>query len=154
MDCPRCNRSGLSESDFGRDRNRPNGLNFYCKQCIREKSEAIRKANPERERLRVRLWAIRNKEHCKNRSREYYLQKSSGITQEFYDALFQSQRGKCAICETESKKRLAVDHDHKSGKIRGLLCQRCNCAIGLMDESFGLLQSAIEYLAKDLEVAA
>ena len=64
-----------------------------------------------------------------------------------------AQGGKCAICrEKETRKRrgriarLSVDHDHSTGDIRGLLCTRCNTAIGLLEDDITLLKNAIDYL--------
>ncbi len=79
--------------------------------------------------------------------------KRFGISVNKYEALFKAQKGLCAICqkpEVDKRngkiKRLAVDHDHETGQIRGLLCQRCNTALGSFFESAFLLQSAIDYL--------
>lgn len=55
------------------------------------------------------------------------IEKTYGLTAEQYDALLERQGGRCAICRNRPKsKRLAVDHDHKTGEVRGLLCSRCN----------------------------
>jgi hypothetical protein len=71
--------------------------------------------------------------------------------EEFYQ-LLAKQGGKCAICgcskRTAKDRRLAVDHDHNTGKIRGLLCSKCNTAIGMLRESLALLGAAAVYLAK------
>jgi hypothetical protein len=72
-----------------------------------------------------------------------------GLSLEQYNEMFTAQGGKCKICGThqlELKRRLAVDHDHNTGKIRGLLCQHCNLVIGLALDSTTTLESAIEYL--------
>ena len=77
-----------------------------------------------------------------------------GISIDVYDSLFNSQVGVCAICkESETIVRrgkvsdLAVDHDHATGTIRGLLCQRCNQGIGNFRNRVDLLASAINYLS-------
>lgn len=75
------------------------------------------------------------------------------IPKEQYSALMESQCGRCAICGCESGKnnrgdKLAVDHCHNTGKIRGLLCHKCNTAIGLMKDDRRALQAAIEYLSR------
>lgn len=71
-----------------------------------------------------------------------------GITLEQYGDLLESQNGVCAICGSveRSGKRLAVDHGHKSGRIRGLLCGNCNRAIGLLKDDIELLHKAIRHL--------
>lgn len=71
---------------------------------------------------------------------------------EEYEYMFNSQNGKCAICnsfETHDKHGvLAVDHDHKTGKIRGLLCFKCNTALGSVDDNIEILKNMINYLNK------
>jgi hypothetical protein len=77
-----------------------------------------------------------------------------GLTEADYDNLVKIQNGLCAICkkpETSSnqhvlQKRLAVDHCHKTGKVRGLLCSKCNRGIGYFNDSTDLLYKAIIYL--------
>ena len=68
-----------------------------------------------------------------------------GITKDQYEQLFRSQDGKCAICRTELNKKLAVDHDHKTNMIRGLLCHKCNMALGILEDR---VDAMIEYLNK------
>jgi hypothetical protein len=82
------------------------------------------------------------------------LRRTYGITIEEWDAMFTEQGGLCAIChrpETATLhgvvKRLAVDHDHITGTVRGLLCQNCNRAIGLLGHDPARLRQAAEYLA-------
>lgn len=78
-----------------------------------------------------------------------------GISLEKYKTMFESQGGLCAICKKPESalnqkrtntKLLAVDHDHKTGLIRGLLCGRCNTAIGLLQEDPSLLDAAKKYI--------
>jgi 5-methylcytosine-specific restriction endonuclease McrA len=71
------------------------------------------------------------------------------ITLEDYNKMFAEQEGCCAICnkhQSEFDKALAIDHDHKSGEVRGLLCMPCNTALGKFRDDTNLLQSAIRYL--------
>jgi hypothetical protein len=71
------------------------------------------------------------------------------IDQAAYEAMLSRQRGVCAICGGRNQpptRRLAVDHDHATGKVRGLLCYRCNSAIGLFDEDAERMQRAIDYV--------
>ncbi|HJU02351.1 MAG TPA: endonuclease VII domain-containing protein [Actinomycetes bacterium] len=73
-----------------------------------------------------------------------------GISLPEYEELLQMQGGVCAICTRppRGKRPLDVDHDHESGKVRGLLCGNCNRAIGLLDENPRLFDRAKEYLAQ------
>lgn len=72
------------------------------------------------------------------------------ITIEQHEVLKQEQNNLCAICGNAPKtnKRLAIDHDHTTGKVRGLLCDKCNCGLGLFKDSTELLLRAIKYLEK------
>ena len=78
-----------------------------------------------------------------------------GISQDDYDRLFAEQGGVCAICrkpETakdrlgRTRTNLSVDHDHRTGAIRGLLCHHCNAALGHVDDDLELLRSLVAYL--------
>jgi Autographiviridae endonuclease VII len=102
-------------------------------------------ANPERHKA---LRAARQKRYRRQR-RNNKLKRSFGIGLEDYNRMFQEQNGKCAICKThqsELTKALSVDHDHKTGKVRGLLCYRCNLLIGHACDEVDTLKGAIEYL--------
>ena len=91
----------------------------------------------------------RNKE--KNWARS--LARNFGITAEEYYKMLEEQNGVCAICRkpesakhNEKIRKLAVDHDHKTGEIRGLLCSNCNTGLGGFKSSLALLHSAEDYL--------
>lgn len=103
-----------------------------CKECRRQASKAsYHKFNEKR--------------------RDYRLQATFGISLAEYNAMFAAQNGLCAGChkhQTQFKTRLAVDHDHKTSKVRGLLCGRCNWILGQVDDSQITLQSLMEYLGR------
>ena len=86
------------------------------------------------------------------------LVKRYGITFEQYELMLAEQEGKCAVCNSEdvnnsrSHGRLFIDHCHTSGKVRGLLCSRCNHGLGLFQDDIDRLRSAIEYLERNLNV--
>lgn len=78
--------------------------------------------------------------------------KDLGLSMEDYQAMLAEQEGKCAICgEVESGRfsRLAIDHDHATGEVRGLLCGRCNKAIGLLRDSTMIVSSVLNYLTRE-----
>lgn len=82
-------------------------------------------------------------------SRKSRLWTKFGITEEQYDEILRNQGGGCAICgmtPEENGKALAVDHDHRGGDVRGLLCEGCNYKIGMMHEDANWLQRAGAYL--------
>lgn len=84
-----------------------------------------------------------------NRNRS--LLKKYGITAEEFDALLSAQDGRCAICGTRDPKgpwnTFVVDHDHYTGKVRGLLCNACNQGIGHFKDSVVFLTQAAKYLS-------
>jgi len=84
-------------------------------------------------------------------NRFWQIQKRYGITREQYEALLEKQGGVCAICEREHKdlgaKDFSVDHCHKTGRVRGLLCHQCNSAIGFLQENPIIFARAVRYLA-------
>lgn len=79
-----------------------------------------------------------------------HLQRAFGITPAEYDQILASQDGRCAICKNKpKKKRLHVDHDHKTGQVRGLLCLWCNHRLlGGARESVDVLMAAVSYLTE------
>ena len=80
-------------------------------------------------------------------SRAVQLKKKYGLTEDDYERMLLAQHGRCAICGGEilSKRRLAVDHCHKSGRVRGLLCGPCNGFLGRINDDPA---SLLAYLGK------
>ncbi len=77
-------------------------------------------------------------------SRRFHLKKTFGISEEEYTQMLLKQNGVCAICgEAEKRRNLAIDHDHHTGKIRALLCMRCNVKIDWFNKHF---DKAVQYL--------
>lgn len=116
----------------------------------REKLDAAKraweKANPEL----VSMQRARRRVKAMNARLNGDLRYHYDITLERYEQILKQQGGVCAICKklevTARTKRLVVDHDHKTGKIRGLLCHRCNCGLGYFKDDRSLIALAIEYL--------
>ena len=81
-------------------------------------------------------------------ARKCKMARKYGITPEEYTAMFLSQNGVCAICGTppEAHKKLAIDHNHITGKVRGLLCYKCNVMLGSANDSIVILNASIDYL--------
>ena len=106
---------------------------------------------------RAMQWFADNPDRASAARRKSSLRKNYGIDLDEYNAMLAKQHGVCAICgedepnehgRTGKKFRLSVDHCHDSGTIRGLLCQRCNRAIGLLKDDPILLRRAISYLLR------
>ena len=106
-------------------------------------NKEYRKKNKEKIRKKAREWLKTDK------GRLYRLRHKNKIDIDFeeYQRMFIKQKNLCAICKRpEQKKSLAIDHCHKTGKVRGLLCQKCNRGIGCFDDNVELLKNAIHYL--------
>lgn len=96
------------------------------------------------------------KEEKRERDRWYHIKKKYGLSKEDWGVLFNSQNGLCAICHRTQDslkknriKRFCVDHDHKTGKIRGLLCSNCNYRIlSALRDRIDLAQNVVTYLQK------
>jgi hypothetical protein len=85
----------------------------------------------------------------KDRERNSKLKRAYGITLEKYDAMLELQGGHCAVCDrvvNDNGKHLHVDHDHVTGKIRGILCSQHNSTIGYCDDDPLILLRLAEYL--------
>ncbi len=90
------------------------------------------------------------------KARQQNLTRRFRMSEDTYDELLASQEGTCAICDRPERvranngevRRLAVDHCHASGNIRGLLCQSCNVALGKLEDSPNLLRKAADYLER------
>jgi Autographiviridae endonuclease VII len=106
----------------------------------------------------VATWYQRNKDRHKQTCRRNHLRRKYGLTFEQFEAIWVKQGGRCAICaqlllrdpadsnQDGVKSGHAVDHDHGTGKVRGLLCKLCNQSIGLMNDSPARLRKAAAYL--------
>ena len=82
-------------------------------------------------------------------SKEYQLQKRYGISIGQFESLVENQKGLCAIC-TENMVKPYVDHCHTEGHVRGLLCMKCNAALGLLKENVNSMCNMICYIKKDI----
>ncbi len=110
----------------------------------------------ERRKASQKKWRAKNPDYFKihylknkERYRANARRLSYGLTPEAFEVLLQVQAGCCAICKsTLCPERTDVDHDHVSGRVRGLLCHRCNTGIGLLGDSTDRLAAAVDYLRK------
>lgn len=161
--CRRCKQEQPS-GNFGVNPKYSDGLQSYCKVCQREYSKQNYKENRDIRLKQTAEYAkthpeVRRKAVRKYRSsltpeqrstlyRRCDLLRNFGLTPIEYEKIFESQDGVCAICKRicSSGRRLAVDHCHMTGRVRGLLCSRCNLGIGQFNDSVELLEAAIEYL--------
>lgn len=137
--CPKC-RLDKPKQEFGRRKS--GSLKSYCLPCDR-----IYSADRQR-----RYYASNPhlKEKSNKSSRESKLMSEYGITHNHYVEMLSRQQGLCAICRTSEpgggRKYFAVDHDHATGAVRGLLCNNCNRGIGLLGDSAERIRNAFNYL--------
>lgn len=110
---------------------------FCSQKCrnreMRSQVQDRRRANPEKNRS----------DNNKRLARKY------GVTEEAFGILWDSQMGRCAICQTTfDEDRPHVDHDHETGEVRGLLCSLCNPGLGFFRDDPVMLESAAAYLRR------
>lgn len=139
-----------------------------CRNCydkwLREKNPRYRKMqisraarwareNPDRYAIlqQRRIEKDRNDPTFRGRKRNRYLKGKYGITQLDYEMMLKRQRGGCAICTRKPSaltKQLHVDHNHKTGKVRGLLCHQCNWYLGVIDDNRKILAKLGRYIRR------
>jgi len=126
--CPKCDET-KPLSEFTKDKYTAFGIAIYCKTCHRKKGK--------------NRYITHKNEHRNNQ-----LKTDFNITLDEYNEILLKQNNKCAICgkSKNGNKVMCVDHDHNTGKIRGLLCSRCNLGIGSFTDDIDLLKKAIKYL--------
>ena len=123
------------------------GYRNYCRVCANAQNK-IYKATPEA-KAKARAWEKKQRELNPNYSTIKSLMSNYGMTLEDYDAMFEAQGKACAICGATDNCRFVVDHHHGTGKVRAILCNKCNVALGLLNEDVELFKKAIEYISTD-----
>jgi hypothetical protein len=106
----------------------------------------------------VELWGLKGLVYCPNRKREARWVHTYGITMEQFFELARRQRNRCAICRVKliltgsrTYRKAAVDHDHETGQIRGILCGSCNVGLGNFKDDTNILLAAVAYLRRRVE---
>ncbi len=135
-------------TEFWKRSSSPDGLAYICKVCDSTRYMRMKKEKGPALAAKQKEWRDNNKD----RIRKNRLQHKFKMSVEEFERLRRKQDYSCAICgEHESRGRykiLNVDHDHKTGKSRGLLCSNCNRCLGLLKDSIVFLSKAIKYLKK------
>ena len=139
--CPVC-KTWKPLDEFFNLKKSKDGKGYRCKKCDKEVRAISRSKSPK------------TQEGYRRRK----IARDHGITMDDYDRMIKEQGGKCAICGTTNPhgegsvatylKYLSIDHNHETGEIRGLLCNKCNRGIGLLQDDIIILQKAINYLIK------
>ncbi|MDQ3574990.1 MAG: endonuclease VII domain-containing protein [Actinomycetota bacterium] len=159
--CKKCGQSRPLE-DFYRAAGTKDGLRGECKSCSSQDKRRRYLADPEAAIARVKRWqqanpervnatqrARRAKPEAKLRERAGHLMRKYGMTIEQYDAMLEAQSGGCFICSRPPREDISlhVDHDHATGKVRGILCFRCNNALADFGEDPDILRKAASYVS-------
>ena len=146
--CKQVNPQPLS--NFYRDAKVISGYGGRCKVCTKEVKSKYYKLHKESENQKCRDWKKKNPDMVKAANLRHFY----GITMDQYGEMFSKQNGVCAICLSDSpgfknRKYFCVDHNHSTGKIRGLLCYPCNLAIGFLKDNPANAAKLIEYLNEE-----
>jgi hypothetical protein len=113
-------------------RTSPGYINPSCKTCQNAQAKA---------------WAKQNPDKVKAFRRKAKLKEKYNVSLEQYEEMFVQQKGVCAVCLHEHKRRpLNVDHNHLTGKVRGLLCDKCNMSLGLLSDSKERIKALLNYM--------
>jgi len=145
--------------EFHKNKLGKGGLHCWCKECRKRYSQVHKVKAIEYRKKYYQTHKIEYAERGKKYSqteegklyrRKQLLRNCYGLTLEQYDEMFENQNGVCAICggTNVNGRRLCVDHDHETEKIRALLCNYCNNLLGHAKENIVILQSTINYLKK------
>lgn len=145
--CKGCNRD-LPLKSFGKSgQKKNNGRRYKCNECRRKRRSEKRAEN------NTIYIEYEHRPDVKRRDRNCRLKREYGITIEEFEQMEKDQDYKCKICKKpenhKTKKHLTVDHCHDTMKVRGLLCHRCNCAIGLLYDDINLFKQTINYLKEN-----
>ena len=151
--CNKCGNSYPYTSEYWpvKKKNKT-GLDSPCRNCCRGYMK-LRRANPELKERDKDSWRRWYKNHPKHTTEITRILKFN-ITPENYKKILLEQNNVCAICKkpetaviNNSVKSLAVDHCHTTNKIRGLLCSRCNTALGLLKDDVSIVTNMVNYLS-------
>lgn len=127
-------------TDFYKRKRNKGGFRTECKNCHGKNG---------------RQWYLHNKDQADTRLRKECLHRLYGLSVVDWDTLYKKQHGVCAICQQPETKfnnkskgtqRLSVDHNHVTGKVRGLLCHRCNVVLGQVEDDCALVIHVLQYL--------
>ena len=146
-----CKKCSIEQpiSSFCKKRDRVDGYNTICKSCV-SLWQQVHYNKPGIKQKRIKR---QSSDEYQLYIRKFRLKTQYGLSLEQYQAMLTSQDDCCAICKTtvpggRYSKYFAVDHDHKTKKVRELLCGRCNTVLGHANDNQQLLQQMIEYLEK------
>jgi hypothetical protein len=129
--------------EFQKEKAAKSGYRNRCKSCVNKKAAEWRKGFENKYKLSYT-------QYNRGKGLDTYYRRVYGITEKEYNSFLIVQNNVCAVCGKKNMgdRRLSVDHDHRTGKIRGLLCVKCNSVLGMVDDDILLLTNMIGYLRK------
>ena len=145
--CSRC-KTDKPTTEFSKNKRAADGLCAACKVCTRAASAVYYAANPDKRRATESNWRRKNKQ----KKWKQHLSYAYGMTLEEYQQRLTDQNNCCAICTRQFEGRGAtrtgpcVDHCHVTGKVRKIICTRCNQLLGAVNDSIEILAAAVNYL--------
>ena len=170
--CSEC-REEKTLSSFNRSSSTKDGYQNWCRECQKRKYDVYRREHPEKQAARWKRYYLKNRERMIQRTRSYEEKIGEaefrkrwklrnmkakfaryGITEEEYNQFLETQKQKCGMClKTLNKKvprRIHIDHDHATGRVRGILCDGCNLFLGRLESPTypEKLEQAQTYLRK------
>ena len=145
MTCRRCGREVELTTEFFFPSQLKNKNTSWCKICTKGHNKENRHKFRERDKAYAKEYRQKFPDKCRASDRNAKLKKAYGISQDDFCRLLEAQGNRCKICR-ESSEKFHVDHDHKTGKVRGLLCNLCNVGLGAFRDNVAYLENAIECL--------
>jgi len=143
----------LPLSEYNKRADSPTGFAYVCRACSKKRSRAQYYENKELRNEQCQAWYNKNAEKVRRKT----IGRLYGLSYEQYLHMLEEQQGACAICQVPLKAHVGldseyevakIDHCHTTGRVRGLLCKKCNVSLGNLNDDVSVLQKAIAYLCK------
>lgn len=133
-------------SEFNLDPRTKDGRKGQCRSCTSAAAKEYRNRPEQKEKVAARIRKARqaNAEHYRQYQKNWKLAKRYGLARDQYDRMVEEAGGVCPVCGEEAE--LVVDHNHRTKIVRGMVCNKCNQAIGLMRDKSKLMRQAAEWL--------
>lgn len=152
-----CRSCGINKElkEFHKDCTKSLGYRNICKICykqytsrsdVREKRLKYHKEYDIKNKDKRIKYRLSTKEQASKRSKEHHLKSKYNLTAEGFEILKNKQNNRCLICSKDCN--LVIDHNHRTGKIRGLLCKYCNTGLGMFKDNPLFLTQAVNYLTE------
>lgn len=153
MQTKTCKKCGVEKTvdEFYKNYVSPKGVQYYtshCKGCGRDDHKQKWESMSLEDKRKWNARQNSKKDYHKN----YRLSSKYGLTLEQFDHMYDEQEGKCAVCSVEvPTNKICVDHNHKTGQVRRLLCHNCNVILGHAYEDPTILMKCVEYLNANIQ---